>query len=33
VLGYEMAATLEHPHYGERAIVLTATGEIIAAVK
>lgn len=32
VLGYEMFAMLEMPHYGERAIVLRETGEIIGAV-
>jgi [ribosomal protein S5]-alanine N-acetyltransferase len=32
VLGYEMFAMLEQPHYGERAIVLKETGEIIGAV-
>ena len=32
VLGYEMFSMLEQPHYGERAIVLKETGEIIGAV-
>lgn len=32
VLGYEMFAILEQPHYGERAIVLKETGEIVGAV-
>jgi RimJ/RimL family protein N-acetyltransferase len=32
VLGYEMFAALEQPHYGERAVVSKATGEIIGAV-
>ena len=32
VLGYEMFAMLEQPHYGERAVVLKATGELIGAV-
>ena len=32
VLGYEMFAKLEMPHYGERAIVLKATKEIIGAI-
>lgn len=32
VLGYEMFAMLEQPHYGERAVVLQETGEIIGAV-
>jgi RimJ/RimL family protein N-acetyltransferase len=32
VLGYEMFSMLDQPHYGERAIVLKATGEIIGAV-
>lgn len=32
VLGYEMFAMLEQPHYGERAISLKATGELIGAV-
>jgi [ribosomal protein S5]-alanine N-acetyltransferase len=32
VLGYEMFAMLEQPHYGERAIVLKESGEIIGAV-
>jgi [ribosomal protein S5]-alanine N-acetyltransferase len=32
VLGYEMFATLEQPHYGERAVVLRETEEIIGAV-
>lgn len=32
VLGYEMFAYLEQPHYGERAIVLKETGQIIGAV-
>jgi RimJ/RimL family protein N-acetyltransferase len=32
VLGYEMFAALGQPHYGERAVVLRATGEIIGAV-
>jgi [ribosomal protein S5]-alanine N-acetyltransferase len=31
-LGYEMFAMLEQPHYGERAVVLKETGEIIGAV-
>ena len=32
VLGYEMFAMLEQPHYGERAVTLKETGEIIGAV-
>ena len=32
VLGYELFSMLEQPHYGERAIVLKETGEIIGAV-
>ena len=32
VLGYEMFSMLDEPHYGERAVVLKATGEIIGAV-
>jgi hypothetical protein len=32
VLGYEMFATLGQPHYGERAVTLKETGEIIGAV-
>jgi [ribosomal protein S5]-alanine N-acetyltransferase len=32
VLGYEMYSMLEQPHYGERAVVLKETGEIIGAV-
>jgi [ribosomal protein S5]-alanine N-acetyltransferase len=32
VLGYEMFAMLEQPHYGERAVILKETGEIIGAV-
>ena len=32
VLGYEMCAMLEQPHYGERAVVLAATRELIGAV-
>ena len=32
VLGYEMFAVLEQPHYGERAILLKETGEMIGAV-
>jgi [ribosomal protein S5]-alanine N-acetyltransferase len=32
VLGYEMFAMLEQPHYGERVVVLKETGEIIGAV-
>lgn len=32
ILGYEMFAMLEQPHYGERAIVLKESGEIIGAV-
>jgi len=32
VLAYEMFAMLEQPHYGERAVVLRETGEIIGAV-
>jgi [ribosomal protein S5]-alanine N-acetyltransferase len=32
VLGYEMFALLGQPHYGERAVVLKGTGEIIGAV-
>lgn len=32
VLGYEMFAMLEQPHYGERAVVLKETNEIIGAV-
>lgn len=32
VLGYEMFAMLEQPHYGERAIVLKETGKIIGAI-
>lgn len=32
VLGYQMFAMLEQPHYGERAIVLKERGELIGAV-
>ena len=32
VLGYEMFAMLDQPHYGERAVALKETGEIIGAV-
>lgn len=32
VLGYEMFDMLEMPHYGERAVTLKETGEIIGAV-
>jgi [ribosomal protein S5]-alanine N-acetyltransferase len=32
VLGYEMFAMLEQPHFGERAVVLKGTGELIGAV-
>jgi RimJ/RimL family protein N-acetyltransferase len=32
VSGYEMFAMLEQPHYGERAVVLKESGEIIGAV-
>lgn len=32
VLGYEMFAMLEQPHYGERAVALKSSGEIIGAV-
>jgi len=32
VLGYEMFAMLRQPHYGERAVVLKETGEVIGAV-
>jgi RimJ/RimL family protein N-acetyltransferase len=32
VLGYDMFDMLDQPHYGERAIVLKKTGEIIGAV-
>jgi [ribosomal protein S5]-alanine N-acetyltransferase len=32
VLGYEMFAMLEQPHYGERAVVLKDTAELIGAV-
>ena len=32
VLGYEMFAMLEQPHYGERAVVLKDSGELIGAV-
>jgi ribosomal-protein-alanine N-acetyltransferase len=32
VLGYEMFDMLDQPHYGERAVVLGETGEIIGAV-
>jgi [ribosomal protein S5]-alanine N-acetyltransferase len=32
VLGYDMFAALEQPHYGERAVVLRETEEIIGAV-
>jgi RimJ/RimL family protein N-acetyltransferase len=32
VMGYEMFAALEQPHYGERAVVLRETEEIIGAV-
>jgi ribosomal-protein-alanine N-acetyltransferase len=32
VLGYEMFSMLDQPHYGERAIVLKETGELIGAV-
>jgi hypothetical protein len=31
-MGYEIFSMLEQPHYGERAIVLRETGEIIGAV-
>ena len=32
VLGYEMFAKLKQPHYGERAVVLKESGELIGAV-
>jgi len=32
VLGYEMFAMLEQPHYGERAVVFGETGELVGAV-
>lgn len=32
VLGYEMFAALDQPHYGERAVVDKATGEVVGAV-
>lgn len=32
VLGYEMFAMLEQPHYGDRGIALKSTGELIGAV-
>jgi len=32
VLGYEMFAMLEQPHYGERGVVLKETGELIGAI-
>jgi RimJ/RimL family protein N-acetyltransferase len=32
VLGYEMFAMLEQPHYGERAVVSKETGEIVGVV-
>jgi [ribosomal protein S5]-alanine N-acetyltransferase len=32
VLGYEMFAMLEQPHFGERAVVLKRTGDLIGAV-
>lgn len=32
VLGYEMFSMLDQPHYGERAIVIKETGEMIGAV-
>lgn len=32
VLGYDMFEVLEQPHYGERAITLRETGELIGAV-
>lgn len=32
VLGYEMFDMLDQPHYGERAVVLKETGELIGAV-
>lgn len=32
VLGYEMFAMLAQPHYGERAVTLKETGELIGAV-
>lgn len=32
VLGYDMFSMLDQPHYGERAIVLKTTGELIGAV-
>ena len=32
VLGYEMFSMLGQPHYGERAIVLKETGDVIGAV-
>jgi RimJ/RimL family protein N-acetyltransferase len=32
VLGYEMFADLEQPHYGERAITLKDTGALIGAI-
>lgn len=32
VLGYDMFAMLEQPHYGERGVVLKSTGKLIGAV-
>ena len=32
VLGYELFSLLDQPHYGERAIVIKETGEMIGAV-
>lgn len=32
VLGYDMFAELGQPHYGERAVIAKATGEIVGAV-
>jgi ribosomal-protein-alanine N-acetyltransferase len=32
VLGYEMVAVLDQPHYGERGITLKETGELIGAI-
>lgn len=32
VLGYDMFANLDQPHYGERAIVLRDSGELVGAV-
>lgn len=32
VLGYEMFAMLEQPHYGERAVISKETGEMVGAV-